>query len=208
MDELNRLLSTDQAARMLGIHRNAMKMRAYRGTIPTIKYKGHYRYKLADLVECIDNSEDEQPIEPPSTTPGEETISLFEAADILQMPKQTLWSRIKAGLNPRPIGKVDGKWRYRMKDVLSARKELDIKMKYQKPVNVKPKTTPARHDLNYGIQFETITAICPKCHVKHEQFVVKGSTKWIYCSKHACYRNASRSRFEPNNVNLPGLSAY
>jgi hypothetical protein len=59
-----------------------------------------------------------------------------------------------------------------------------------------------------GISYETIVATCPACRDTHEQRVVKGSSKWIYCSQHEKYRYADLSRKEGNRISFATMRDY
>ena len=167
MREIDRTLSTDEAAKMLDIGAETLKMRAYRGTIPTTRRHNHYRYKLSDIVDIIDRTDDWRPTVP--VNPENRTLTLPEAAEILQMPKMTLWARMKRGYAPQSIGKIDGKWRFEKTDVMKAKEEMEAtgKLKPTRDPGEKKKAIPAKFDANYGIEFETIKAICPTCRESH-----------------------------------------
>jgi len=208
MREIDRTLSTDEAAKMLGISRESMKMRAYRGTVPTTRKGNYYRYKLTDIIDILDREDDGRPLVPFKT--GGQVITLPEVAAILRVTTMALHYRKNRGERPQPIEKVKGKWQYDLAEVMAVRSDWEAtgRLKPIQETGKKQKALPAKFDANYGIEFETIKAICPACREPHETLVVKGSTKWIYCPRHACYRNASISKFAPNNVNLPPVVAY
>lgn len=202
MREIDRLLSTNDAAKFLGISRQAMKMRAYRGMVRTIRGdRGKYQYKMADLVATIDES-----VKEVVDIPGD-TVILREAAKMLDVSYQTLWNRvIRDGLAPRPIGKVNGKWRLSKTDVLGSHKAPGAKP----PKINQPKTEKSKpvHSGKYGIEYVTIEAHCPACSDVRMRQVVKGSSKWIYCPRHEKYRYADLSRKDGNRVSFRDIREY
>jgi len=57
-------------------------------------------------------------------------------------------------------------------------------------IEKKPKVDPPKKKEDpYKIEWVTIAAICPTCQTPHEQEVVKGSSKWIYCDAHQYLRS-------------------
>lgn len=206
MQETDRILSTSEAAKVIGISKHAMKMRAYRGMIPTTRGAGgKYQYKMSDVMATIDNSAQDANV--PVTS---DTIVLREVSELLGIPYQTLWVRvIKDGLDPRPIGKIDGKWRFSRAGILGnlGAKYDNIIISTHTQIKKDEKSGPLNSG-KYGIEYVTIEARCPACSDVRMRRVVKGSSKWIYCPKHEKYRNANLSQKEGNRISFRDIREY
>jgi excisionase family DNA binding protein len=198
MREYNRTISSKQAAAMLNISLKALKMRARRGTLPSHRVGIRLRFKLSDIVAIIDTEWNQE-------SGLNRLLSRPQAAQMLNMTAITLWDRTRRGIKPLPVGSISGRYFYRIADIVDAIDNPVKEGEFERPLS-----PPVKHFLGrkgdpvYGIKYETITAKCPYCRDTFQAEVVKGSSKWIYCAKHAHLRYANGADALP--VNLVSMS--
>jgi len=210
MNQLNRVLTIREAAEMLGTCTKAVHNLIRRGVMqennPGEKPK---HIKLSEVVIRLDTK---YSIDDPSQpgTPVEagsqlaRLLTYQQAADYMGITVETLANRISHGKRPRPINMGNGKM-IRLADIVEAM-DTPSRAVYNPEKNRAYKLNVVRVDEPYQVEYETITAICPYCHDKHDEYVVKGSCKWLYCSKHLMCRTHGRSDKLP--IHLQEMRAY
>jgi predicted DNA-binding transcriptional regulator AlpA len=191
---MEKLLRCKDAAEMIGISPQAAKMRAYRGSIPSVKIGPRLLFKLSDIITVIDDDIEKYPIEfIPSTPAMDRLLTRPQVAEMLNMSPAALWDRFRRKVKPCPIGKINGRYMYRVADVVDAIDNPERDGEFETVLYIPIKRYAGKKGArDNGIKHETITAICPYCRNKFEIEVVKGSCRWIYCDRHQVLRSVDR----------------
>lgn len=187
---VDRLLTMDQTAEMMGISGSCIRGRVSRHQIPVTRFKRAVLIRLSDVVAIMDAEAAAYPDDLTYFIHPDRFIDSHGAAGLLHISMQTfhLWKH----KHLKPYGSIDGKTYFYRSDVEALRDGLKDRgiLREKKIYNKRPESSN-KSDYHLVGRDVKIKAKCPFCHKEHSVKVPEESSRWIFCRDHEYLRYKS-----------------